>query len=90
MIYYPISILLLAGIKDILIISTPEDIHNYERLLGDGKRIGVNFSYIVQEKPRGLADAFILGEEFINGDSCAMVLGDNIFYGAGLTAHLKR
>lgn len=85
MIYYPISILLLAGIKDILIISTPEDIHNYERLLGDGKRIGVNFSYIVQEKPRGLADAFILGEEFIGKDRVCLILGDNIFYGQGLS-----
>lgn len=89
LIYYPISVLLLAGIKDILIISTPDDTPIYEHLLGDGSRIGVNFRYKVQDKPRGLADAFIVGEEFIGDDSVCLVLGDNIFYGHGLTRMLK-
>lgn len=89
LIYYPISVLLLAGIKDILIISTPDDTPIYEHLLGDGSRIGVNFQYKVQDKPRGLADAFIVGEEFIGDDSVCLVLGDNIFYGHGLTRMLK-
>lgn len=89
LIYYPISVLLLAGIKDILIISTPDDIGNYEKLLGDGKKLGVNFEYKVQDKPRGLADAFILGEEFIGDDKVCLVLGDNVFYGPDLTNILE-
>ncbi|MCI6021996.1 MAG: glucose-1-phosphate thymidylyltransferase RfbA [[Bacteroides] pectinophilus] len=89
MIYYPMSVLMMAGIRDILIISTPNDLPNFERLFGDGSSLGINLSYKVQPSPDGLAQAFILGEEFIDGDSCAMVLGDNIFYGDGLGKHLK-
>ena len=90
MIYYPLSVLMLAGIRDILIISTPEDTHRFETLLGDGKHFGLNLSYKVQPSPDGLAQAFILGEEFIGNDSACMILGDNIFYGNGLKHALKR
>lgn len=89
MVYYPLSTLMLAGIKDILIISTPTDLPNFERLLGDGSQYGVNLSYKVQPSPDGLAQAFILGEEFIGKDACAMVLGDNIFYGNGFSKILR-
>ena len=89
LVYYPLSILLLAGIREILVISTPEDLPIYERLLGDGSQLGVSFSYKVQEKPRGLADAFILGEEFIGDDSVCLVLGDNFFYGQNMTKILR-
>ena len=89
MIYYPLSTLMLAGIRDILIISTPTDLPNFERLLGDGSAMGLNLSYKVQPSPDGLAQAFILGEEFIGNDCCAMVLGDNIFYGNGFSPLLK-
>ncbi len=90
LIYYPLSMLLLASIREILIISTPEDTPVYEKLLGDGSQIGVRLSYKVQETPRGLADAFILGEEFIGGDSVCLVLGDNVFYGASMTSLLRK
>lgn len=89
MIYYPLSVLMLAGIRDILIISTPEDTPRFETLLGDGKHFGLNLSYKVQPSPDGLAQAFILGEEFIGNDSACMILGDNIFYGNGLKHALK-
>ncbi len=89
MVYYPLSALMLAGIRDILIISTPHDLPNFERLLGDGSQYGIKLSYKVQPSPDGLAQAFILGEEFIGNDSCAMVLGDNIFYGNGFSRLLK-
>ena len=89
MIYHPISVLMLAGIRDILIISTPEDLPNFEKLLGDGSQFGLKFSYKVQPKPEGLAQAFVLGEEFIGQDCVAMVLGDNIFYGQGFSPVLN-
>jgi len=89
MIYYPLSVLMLAGIKEVLIISTPEDTPVYKELLGDGKRLGMSFEYKVQEAPRGLAEAFILGEEFIGDDSVCLILGDNIFYGQALSDYLR-
>ena len=90
LIYYPLSMLLLAGLREILIISTPDDLPNYEKLLGTGESIGVKFTYKVQETPRGLADAFILGEEFIGDDNVCLILGDNVFYGQDMTRVLNR
>lgn len=90
MIYYPLSILMLAGIRDILLISTPIDLPNFKRLLKDGSEFGINLSYAEQPSPDGLAQAFIIGEDFIDGGGCALVLGDNIFYGGGLTSLLRR
>ncbi|MBZ5948420.1 glucose-1-phosphate thymidylyltransferase RfbA [Leuconostoc gelidum subsp. gasicomitatum] len=90
MIYYPVSVLMLAGIKDILLISTPEYVGQFEELLGDGHELGLNIVYAVQEQPRGLADAFIVGADFIGNDTVALVLGDNIFYGAGLSEKLQK
>ncbi len=89
MIYYPLSVLMMAEIKDILIISTPQDTPRFKELLGDGSNFGINLSYAVQPSPDGLAQAFIIGKEFIKNDACAMILGDNLFYGAGLIKHLK-
>lgn len=89
MIYYPLSVLMLAGIRDILIISTPRDIEGFRELLEDGDKLGLNFEYKIQNKPRGLADAFIIGEKFIGNDNVALILGDNIFYGYGFTQRLK-
>lgn len=90
MIYYPLSILLQAGIREVLIISTPHDLPHFEKLLGDGSRIGCTFSYAVQEIPNGLAQAFVIGEDFIGKDSVALILGDNIFYGDGVSEHLAQ
>lgn len=90
LIYYPLSILMLAGIREVLIISTPDDTHLYEALLGSGKRLGMKFVYKVQETPRGLADAFILGEDFIGDDSVCLILGDNLFYGQDMTRMLRK
>ena len=90
LIYYPLSVLMLAGIREILIISTPEDIPVFERLLGDGSSLGVRFTYKVQDQPRGLADAFILGEDFIGDDNVCLILGDNVFYGQDLTRVLNK
>lgn len=90
LIYYPLSILMLSGIKEILIISTPEDISDYEGLLGDGSQIGISIIYKVQESPRGLADAFIIGEEFIGNSSVCLILGDNVFYGQDMTKVLRK
>src|SRR5206468_8978537 len=84
MIYYPLGVLMLAGIREILVISTPSDVPRFEALLGDGSAYGIRLSYAVQEEPRGLADAFIVGRDFIGDDAVSLILGDNIFYGAGL------
>lgn len=90
MIYYPLSVLMMAGIRDVLIISTPQDLPNFEKLLGDGKSLGCNFQYKVQEVPNGLAQAFVIGEEFIGNDAASLILGDNIFYGTGLPKKLQQ
>ncbi len=90
MVYYPLSVLMLAGIRDILIITTPEDQSGFKRLFGDGSELGINISYAVQEEPKGLAQAFIIGEDFVGSDSCCLVLGDNIFYGSHFSDVLKR
>jgi len=89
MIYYPLSVLMLAGIRDVLIISTPQDTPRFREMLGDGSRIGMNFSFAVQERPEGLAQSFIIGEQFVGSDPVCLVLGDNIFYGGGLTTRLQ-
>ena len=89
MIYYPITTLLLAGIRDILIITNASDIQNFEKVLGSGEQIGVKFSYMVQDVPRGIADSFLIAEKFINNEPCALILGDNIFHGFGFSSMLK-
>jgi glucose-1-phosphate thymidylyltransferase len=89
MIYYPLSVLMLAGIKEVLIISTPQDLQHFQELLGDGSQLGCSFSYAIQEKPNGLAQAFVIGEEYIGNDSVALILGDNIFYGSGFVSTLE-
>ena len=89
MVYYPISVLMLADIRDILIITTPQDLSSYQRLLGDGCDFGINLSYVVQDNPNGLAEAFILGEDFIGGNNVALILGDNIFYGKAFRRRYK-
>lgn len=90
MIYYPLSVLMMAGIREVLIISTPQDLPNFEKLLGDGSKLGCRFSYAVQEVPNGLAQAFVIGEKFIGKDKVALILGDNIFYGVGLGGNLQK
>jgi glucose-1-phosphate thymidylyltransferase len=90
LIYYPISTLMLSGVREFLIISSPRDIKSFEELLGDGKNLGVTFSYQVQPKPNGIAEAFIIGEDFIDGNPVALILGDNIFHGVGLGAQLRQ
>lgn len=90
MVYYPLSVLMLAGIRDIMIITTPRDAESFQALLGDGSQWGLKISYKIQQEPNGLAEAFLIGEDFINGESCALILGDNIFYGYGLSGMLQR